>query len=133
MVLCNLSVTRIVYNSYRHMQQLTLSLRSNENLQGCQQSINFKHKNSVVSRSSFSTSKSISLITQEEIRFINMCNMLTASFVLCWGAQMVNRARSAHLNFRSIHTTSCLCRGIVICILNEFPTSSLRIKLFSHI
>lgn len=91
MVLCNFSVTRIVYRSYHNMQQLTMSCLENaKNLNRFQQPIKLRHQISAVSSSSSTTSKSISLITQDEIRFINMCNLLTASFVLCWGCQMVS-------------------------------------------
>ena len=90
MVLCNCSVTQIVYRSYRNMHQLTMScLKSDDNLIRDQQPIKLRHQISVVSSCS-ATSKSISMITRDEIKFINMCNLLTASFVLCWGTQMVN-------------------------------------------
>lgn len=91
MVVCNCSVTRIVYRSYRNMQQLTMSCTSNpENFKFSQQPIKLRHQISGVSSSSSTTSKSISVITRDEIRFINMCNLLTASFVLCWAPQMVS-------------------------------------------
>lgn len=91
MILCNCSVTRIVYRSYRNMQQLTMSCMNNaENFKHSQQPIKLRHQISGVSSSSSTTSKSISLITRDEIRFINMCNLLTASFVLCWAPQMVS-------------------------------------------
>lgn len=88
MVLCNFSVTRIVYRSNRYMQQLTLSC-----LENADQPIKLRHQISAVSSAS---SRSISLITQDEIRFISMCNLLTASFVLCWGTQMVSQKRKSH-------------------------------------
>lgn len=91
MILCNYSVTRIVYRSYRNMQQLTMSCMNNsENFKHSQPPIKLRHQISGVSSSSSTTSKSISLITRDEIRFINMCNLLTASFVLCWAPQMVS-------------------------------------------
>lgn len=91
MVLCNCSVTRIVYRSYRNMQQLTMSCMNNsENFKHSQQPIKLRHQISGVSSSSSTASKSISLVTRDEIRFINMCNLLTASFVLCWAPQMVS-------------------------------------------
>lgn len=86
MVICNVSVTRIVYQSYRDMKQLTISSLENFNRI---QSRRFHHQLSEVSTSSI-TSKSISLITKDEIRFINMVNLLTGSFVLCWGSSMVS-------------------------------------------
>lgn len=67
------------------MQQLTLSC-----LENADRPIKLRHQISAVSSASSTASKSISLITQDEVRFINMCNLLTASFVLCWGTQMVS-------------------------------------------
>ncbi|KAG5680559.1 hypothetical protein PVAND_010059 [Polypedilum vanderplanki] len=86
MIICNVSVTRKVYRSYRNMKQLTLSSLENFNRI---QSIKLRHQVSEVSTSSSITSKSFSIITRDEIEFINMVNMLTASFVLCWGASMI--------------------------------------------
>lgn len=92
MILCNYSVTRIVYRSYRSMHQLTMSCMENNNVE--KDNINRKEtklRHQISEVSSISTaSKSISLITRDEIRFINMCNWLTATFVLCWGCQMVS-------------------------------------------
>ncbi|CRL04187.1 CLUMA_CG017318, isoform A [Clunio marinus] len=82
------------------MQQLTLSCLENADRQQ-DSSIKLRHQISAVSSSSSTTSKSISFITRDEIKFINMCNLLTASFVLCWGCQMVRtiiRIRFALLN-----------------------------------
>lgn len=93
MILCNYSVTRIVYRSYRNMHQLTMSCMENNNNE--KENVNRKpetilrHQLSEVSSGS-NTTKSFSLITRDEIRFIEMCNLLTASFVLCWGCQMVS-------------------------------------------
>lgn len=97
MVLCNLSVTRIVYRSNRNMQQLTLSC-----LENADRPIKLRHQISAVSSAS---SRSISLITQDEIRFISMCNLLTASFVVCWGSQMVSQNRKSlrRHNSRDLH------------------------------
>ena len=85
MVVCNVSVSRMVYRSYRNMKQLTLS--SSENFNRIQ-SIKLQHQISEVSTSS-TASKSVS-ITQDEIAFINMVNLLTGSFVICWGTGMVS-------------------------------------------
>jgi prostaglandin E receptor 4 len=87
MVICNVSVTRMVYSSYRNMKQLTRSSLENFNRI---QAIKFRHQISEVSTSSSTTTKSFSLITRDEIEFINMVNLLTASFVICWGTSMVS-------------------------------------------
>ncbi|XP_070492197.1 beta-1 adrenergic receptor [Chironomus tepperi] len=84
MVVCNVSVSRMVYRSYRNMKQLTVS--SSENFNRIQ-SIKLHHQISEVSTTS-TVSKSVS-ITQDEIAFINMVNLLTGSFVICWGTGMI--------------------------------------------
>jgi hypothetical protein len=90
MILCNCSVTRIVYRSYHNMHQLTMSFENNNVVKEKRKPETIlRHQLSEVSSSS-NTSKAISLITRDEITFINMCNLLTASFVLCWGCQMVS-------------------------------------------
>lgn len=93
MVICNVSVTRIVYASYRSMKQLTRSSLENFNRI---QALKFRHQLSEVSSCSSATNKSISLITRDEIEFINMVNLLTASFVICWGTSMVSLLTSLH-------------------------------------
>jgi len=55
-----------------------------------QQTLKFRHQGSEVSSTGSTTSKSISIVTRDEIAFINMVNLLTLSFVLCWGTQMVS-------------------------------------------
>jgi prostaglandin E receptor 4 len=92
MILCNCSVTRIVYRSYHNMHQLTMSCMENNNVakENRKPETILRHQLSEVSSSS-NTSKSMSLITRDELKFIKMCNLLTASFVLCWGCQMVSK------------------------------------------
>lgn len=77
------------------MNQLTKSCMENNNVEkennGRKSPMTkLRHQISQVSSGS-NGSKPISLITRDEIRFINMCNLLTASFVLCLGCQMVSQ------------------------------------------
>lgn len=86
MVICNFSVTRIVYRSY-HSMQITLGSIDSSDSWNRTSSNKLRHRTSELSAN---TNKSINLITRDELKFVTMINCLTTSFVVCWGCQMVS-------------------------------------------
>ena len=99
MVICNFSVTRIVYRSY-HSMQMTLGSIDSTDSWNRTSSNKLRHRTSELSAN---TNKSINLITRDELKFVTMINCLTTSFVVCWGCQMV---RSLYVLINS--TINCL-------------------------
>lgn len=99
MVLCNFTVTRIVHRSYRNMEQLTISCLNDRINSNRQNPIKLCLEGSAIS-SERDTSNSTSFVTRDEIKFINLCNYLTASFVICWGIQLVSFSLSLHQYFK---------------------------------
>lgn len=80
----NYSVAKILYRSYQSMKS-TLS------------SVNFAHSirsnSSLLSKNRFSnlTAHSGSLVTSDEIRFAKLMILLSITFVVSWGSQMVSK------------------------------------------
>ncbi|CAO1400488.1 unnamed protein product [Diamesa serratosioi] len=85
MVICNFSVTRIVYRSYHSMQIILGPINSTDSWNRTS-SNTLRHRTSELSAN---TNKSINLITRDELKFVTMINCLTTSFVVCWGCQMI--------------------------------------------
>lgn len=89
MVICNISVAKIVLQSSKNLQRLNKNLISNldndAKVDHTRSQQNFK-----LNKSPRTESKSIYFVPREEMKFINMCNWLTAIFVITWGTQMVS-------------------------------------------
>lgn len=82
-LICNFSVSKILYKSY-HQMQITLS--SLEISQSVKKVGSLKHR---ISDYNSSTPTRSSFVTRDEVRFAKLMILLSITFVLCWGCQMV--------------------------------------------